>query len=957
MNSPREPATLPLRLRLRNAPPLLVGRDDEERQLAAAMARGALSVLWGIGGIGKTALALHMMHRCFAARVDTAISIAVLPTNAPGELFLQVARALQHATAGDGPAWDLVAGDDERLLTLCVDLAAAGPHLVLVEDAHHAPPQDVRRLLLAIHHYGREGSWLVTTRRDPGLPELLGQVVTLGALSEEHAQALCRHWAPQLTAERHRKALRAAGGSPWRLQQLLAGRVVDGRDDLLAGLSETERATLELLSSVETALPTDIPALDGETLRGLAQRGLVELGDGTARLHDVARSWLHGSCPSDHLATLARDLAGRDEHDLVVEGLRLWFDYGDVAQAVALLDARIDWLLSGGMASRLWPILSGIEADDLLLPKLVVACELGAGHALDWACAQPRPWRTPARLLWARAHLYADRTVQVRDETAVLLAELERRDPTFAEAALLHARACLALGELEAALGVLDDIAGSDVDVTSRVSALCALLLARLKRPEPSVAAVRELVPTLGRLEWATRARVIEDCAFALADLGRVDEMATLLASAGALSARELSSPRLRGMLIGHAQQTLVAGKLDEADALLQQASPNTPAAPMHDLHGRIVALRLGLARGELASVPDDITRAFELARPGDPLLGWLAVIESYARHIVGVELPRRSEPERRDALSGVFVSALEHLGAWRRGQTPEPLDVEAKLKDLGEVRDAELALRAVSAMAHTFQAEPRRAADELGAIAARAQQWGAVIHRVDALILRCDALQIVGDVEALATTAAELRTLGRALPSDRVVAIGRFHATTAGDTDPAVLAELANLVAVAPIAARRARALLGGAASSDRLDTLVLEALRARLAIEVVALRAPIHQGGTWGLDARSRRLWFPSGDRIDLSASDVSWGLLLSLAELGEASKQALAERVWGVKRYNPLRDDKRIQVAVRRLRKLLERDPSRPKRLVTTEDGYCFGGDEGLIMWRALPGCNPP
>jgi hypothetical protein len=48
-----------------------------------------------------------------------------------------------------------------------------------------------------------------------------------------------------------------------------------------------------------------------------------------------------------------------------------------------------------------------------------------------------------------------------------------------------------------------------------------------------------------------------------------------------------------------------------------------------------------------------------------------------------------------------------------------------------------------------------------------------------------------------------------------------------------------------------------------------------------------------------------------------------------------------VWSERDYHPLRHDNRLQVAVRALRALVEDDPRRPARVLTTADGYALGG----------------
>jgi DNA-binding response OmpR family regulator len=88
-------------------------------------------------------------------------------------------------------------------------------------------------------------------------------------------------------------------------------------------------------------------------------------------------------------------------------------------------------------------------------------------------------------------------------------------------------------------------------------------------------------------------------------------------------------------------------------------------------------------------------------------------------------------------------------------------------------------------------------------------------------------------------------------------------------------------------------------------------------------------------------RSVWLADGRRVDLSTSPTSLRILETLADAGgSATKDQLARAVWDVGTYHPLRDDKRIQVAMRRLRMAIEEDPASPVRVLTTRDGYAFG-----------------
>ena len=83
-----------------------------------------------------------------------------------------------------------------------------------------------------------------------------------------------------------------------------------------------------------------------------------------------------------------------------------------------------------------------------------------------------------------------------------------------------------------------------------------------------------------------------------------------------------------------------------------------------------------------------------------------------------------------------------------------------------------------------------------------------------------------------------------------------------------------------------------------------------------------------------------FP-GRWIDLTTAPLSQQIIAVVADAGGAiSKDDLVRRAWGEPDYHPLRHDKRMQIAVHRLRRQIEDDPAVPRRLITTPDGYALG-----------------
>ncbi|HEY5836123.1 helix-turn-helix domain-containing protein [Streptomyces sp.] len=138
----------------------LVARDADLDQLYGLVARNAVTVLTGPGGIGKTRLALAVAER-IAAETGGVVAVAQL-----GRIAATAGRP-----GGDGPAAlatarqivaDLL-GDEPRS-------PGTGPALLVLDTAEHLP----QATALLVEHL--RGTWpelrlVVTTRRPPVLPE------------------------------------------------------------------------------------------------------------------------------------------------------------------------------------------------------------------------------------------------------------------------------------------------------------------------------------------------------------------------------------------------------------------------------------------------------------------------------------------------------------------------------------------------------------------------------------------------------------------------------------------------------------------------------------------------------------------------------------------------------------------------------------------------------------------
>src|SRR5262249_59290369 len=107
----------------------------------------------------------------------------------------------------------------------------------------------------------------------------------------------------------------------------------------------------------------------------------------------------------------------------------------------------------------------------------------------------------------------------------------------------------------------------------------------------------------------------------------------------------------------------------------------------------------------------------------------------------------------------------------------------------------------------------------------------------------------------------------------------------------------VAALRDVAPVAARRARALLGEAAPLDQIDVRVVDAVWRGAAPWRVELIGGDRPGQGFGIDGLRRELWDSHGRRVKLAGQPLLWRCLETLAELGgAAARREVFRRVSG-------------------------------------------------------------
>lgn len=974
---------LPLRFRLANGPPSFVGRVAEREWLTRAVERGALTAVWGLGGLGKSALVRHVLHTRFAERVPTTLAARVPPGSPVEQLVLAVARVLAEAQSIGSIDWTALTSDRDALIATMIDLAEGtheGPRetrptagwWVVLDDVHHAPAAEMRELLSLLARYARQSRWIAVSRVDLAL-DLPGQILALQGMPPEQLRELARVCQPDCADP----PVAAAGGSPWRLQQLLAGAI--GRDDdagsIFASLSPEARELLLRLATLERELPLEVvgrlgPLPAPNELDELRRRGVLEHGPEGMRLHDAARPTVERgmSAPArrQRRDEIRRALRDTTVSAALLEAVRLSLEVGDVDGTVALLDDQGEGLIAAGCLPALWQLLEPCSADDTSMAPLA-SWRLRCAVELDDAAACAKTRLPDAATLedrhrFARACFLQGRYGRASELAAAVCreagaasnepgasgdAQASLRRLAF-DAGRLCARSHLYREEPQQAADVLVALAPStfeeevqrDVDLAAcrgllgGVDDVLALLErheARLDELPPAAAAdVRFRVAAIYvRFGLVHRAARVIDGLPSSADAGKagghyVHDSAVRLCIRFCIAHQRGEAARARGVL--------------ERLHALTARSPSL--STFARTYGIYVDLRAGALEGLRERMAQEIRHAETVGhgavRDELMVLWWQLAVELGAAE-ASPPIATPDGPRNRATDYRVRLGELLHRVHHRR----EPLElVDPAGFDSGELRAQASVVASRAALLAAGDGREARRQAEAALTAAEASGLG--LLETAARTALCEALlvQLAAGDGAL----EELQTQAHALQ--------QHAAGCEAPTAPAQLMlllcdremSLTELFALArdrssPSTARRAAALsrqaVGGGAL-DAIDEVVVAAARRAAPWSLDTLLSA--DGAGWGLDFRHQRVWLPDGRAVDLSRRALLWRLLTTLADLGGAAdKETLTCEVWHEREYHPLRHDNRLHAAVRKLRRALGDDG--PSYLQTTDSGYAL------------------
>ncbi len=965
MASPSGPARtverLPLDLRLPNPPPIFVGRAGEAARLEAAIRRAPLCGVFGVGGLGKTALVCHVLHDRFARQVPRVVMARLGSGASLDQLLYTVARALARLRGLDGIDWGPIVADRAALIATAIDVAEpADPrgaeHFIVLDDLHHEDPARAREVLGRLARYARRSRWIAISREDPGLEEAMGQTISLPGMGEGELRELASAWGAGDGAE----LARAAGGSPWRLKGLLAGGrpgMLPDEGRLTDGLGDTAAAFLRAASVVDAEVPLDVlariaPAPDAEAIEALVRRGLLERTPAGLRVHDLARSALTADLPRAELlrarARAAEALAQKADPRARLEALRLAADAGDPALARRLFDEHGPALLEGGWPLALQRVLERAPLPELASFRLRVAAEIGDPALLRDLALPEAP--TPADLSHHALALFH----QGRYDDAAAAAEAAMR---AAEAAG-DAHVAYAAGFIGARTLLDRGLAAEALSAYSKLTPV-----SDLQRAQHEVAII------VCSSRSGDKARALE---LGTALAARVDRMenpssalrfgvALVLYGLGSVRRAEAAAMSLLGThgapvflpvrhLVLAAALAHDRGRLADFAALVEKLGPLCPRGSLTLLHTRYMRVRLGLLRGELQGLPEEIAALAADARAAghDNIAGETEAQRHLLAASLGAPPPDEAAPAAPCASRSEDYRELARA-AHRARWTPDVAWPALGEGDFPETAIFHALARSAAALA---DGEPERARALAQDAFDRADEHGYGMLEIEAVERACEALLCGGADEAtLRAEVGRLHVLAGRAGAAPIVTHAELLAAVLSPAsfEPPRVERVAAAARTAPVAGRRAAALLGETPPLDRVDAAFVEAAQRRTGCRVEVIRRGGPDDGALRrglvLEDRGRRAWLPER-HVDLAARPLLFRILQVLAEGGgEADKETLVRVAWQESDYHPLRHDSRLHTAMRTLRQLLEDDPRAPRRLVTTPAGYAFGADQSV------------
>lgn len=362
-----------------------VGRDGELARVRELIDREIVFMVYGVAGVGKSELVFKIFEELAADPRWSGLGRMHVEVPA-GRGVADLVALIRAQLAGRGPARDVQvpagSGDDRARLIALLD---ARPHLILIDDAHHLPTDELGELLDFVARHVQKSRFFVASRTKIAAPPsgMIPVEVRLGPLPDEDATVMITQLASRLgmdiDAAQIDEISRRAKGSPFFLRRYLVD--ADGSESGVSSLDESlaslDRPTREMLLLAAALHSIEADKLQPEELvTDLSRRFLVDVKRGHAVVHDLVAESLARIASADELRAsqiaAAELLLGRDPTPL--EAVR-----------------AVDCLCEADELERAWSVINdsfgpiaAAGLDFLLLDKLrLIAGRAGLGASVE----------------------------------------------------------------------------------------------------------------------------------------------------------------------------------------------------------------------------------------------------------------------------------------------------------------------------------------------------------------------------------------------------------------------------------------------------------------------------------------------------------------------------------------------------------------------------------------------
>ncbi|MFT5358200.1 MAG: hypothetical protein ACI9KE_005437 [Polyangiales bacterium] len=879
---------------------LFVGRERERAQLKRLITHAHFAMVCGPGGIGKTAL--------------VQVALAELGTAArfhrcrKGDTLEELGRGLLQALGEKS----VPALGDEEFAAYVLECAEKAGLTVVVDDLHNVSERSAERLCELVARFASASTWVFTSRRL--MTAIQTQTIQLKPLSESEAKELAQRCGL-------REAPAHTGGVPFWIKQLAAAQDAGASTDATAfldGLSPESLRQLAMLSLMRD------PVIE----RGseLENHGLA-VSDGSARLHDAASDAMRASMSPDEEQTAAQDavlaLAHSRSPSAQLDALRISLEHQDTAHAKQLLRAYRGWV-HAGLGTRLWSLFAEEHAPALAVDKIRIAVDVGSRSSLDWLAEQPAPVECAARLDWAEGLLRSGRTRRALD----VLREEASGDST-PRTKLLFGEALCEAGKAAESVQVLRSIDAADEEQALRRDSKLAKALFHADQGD-------EAKKLLHSLE---RRAVNFGCDTLRAELSA--ERSALRLQLGLKDDRRVEATPSLGSLgrVFQGVRLAASGRYRHSAQIIAALRSIDVPASTSVLAGVVQGI-LRVTRGRykgLSQTAREMVR--EAERLGNATLyHWSFMLERAVNLGSAAEHPELEWAPNIPTPTGIPQRYLQSLRVSHRARRGETIAVDELPKaGPGDGPLVTCICDLTEATVCLLAGDADRAQLLAAAVTQRTTRSGYFFFEGEALLIQCYAELQLGRWSGLSHALDSLEALSVSMRSKRYGSIARLLRLAFSDRpDCSGLLTLVREGDASPTAARVARTLMGAQASEDALDELLVTGLRARWRHDIEAMNGTSVQAA-WSFDAEAKMIALP-GRLVPISP--LALRLLNCLFDEPQGvSVSRVAEVVWGIDDYHQLRDSKRVHVAVRRLRTILEEEPSSPTRLLTVDNGYAL------------------